>query len=106
MTEQQLLDYLSRHEKANELTQRGIEQFNEGNLEAALLAFEQSHEINPNSMPNLLYDSLCRFSILQRKSKDMPNLMFIARQEMQADVQDIISKLELALACMRLIQFR
>ena len=104
MTEEQLLDYLSRHEKARELTQRGIEQFNKGNLEEALSLFEESNEINPNAIPNLLYDSLCRFSLLQRKNEDMSVPIFTRHIAMQTDVEDIISKLELALACLRLIK--
>ena len=47
MNEQQLSDYLLRHEKAKVLTQRGIEQFNEGNLEEALLVFEEAQDIMP-----------------------------------------------------------
>lgn len=105
MTEQQFLDYLSRNEKANELTQRGIEQFNKGNLEEALSLFEESHEIKPNAISNLLYDSLCRFSLLQRKSEHLADPILIVLPETQADVQDIISKLELALACIRILKF-
>lgn len=105
MTEQQWLGYISRHEKAGELTQLGIEQFNKGKLEEALSLFEESNEINPNAIPNLLYDALCRFSILQRKTRNSLNPMLIAHPDQQSDVQDIISKLELVLAGLKFIKF-
>lgn len=105
MNEQQLLDYLSRHEKATELTQRGIEEFNKGNFETALSLFEKSHEIKPNAIPNLLYDSLCRFSMLQCKIEKMSHTILIALPENQTDVEDIISKLESALAGLKLLKF-
>ena len=105
MNQEQFLEYLSKHNKAKELSQQGIEQFNEGNIEEALSLFEESREINPMAIPNLLYNSLCRFSLIQSKSEDMLTPMFIAHREMQADIQGIISNLELVINSLKLIQF-
>ena len=103
MNEQELLEFLTKHQEAEELMRRGVDHFNKGNLEEVLLMFEESFEINPKSIPNLLYHSLCRFSLLQHENISDPVL--IAHPKMQTHVQDIISKLETALHFMRGIRY-
>ena len=102
MNNRELLDYLDKHQEAKELTLRGIDQFNKGNLEAALSAFEESSEINPQSIPNLLYHSLCCFSLIQRKSES--SLEGITHPESHRNIQKMISNLESATNLMRIIK--
>ena len=92
MNNQALLEYLSKHEEARTLTQQGIDQFNAGNLEEALLMFEESLDINPESIPALLYHSLCCFSLIQNRASS--NLEGIAKFETGKYIQDMISSME------------
>ena len=103
MNNQELLNPPIREKKTSTLTQRGIEQFNNGNLEEALLAFEEAFETNPKSIPNLLYHSLCCFSLL--RNSNLSNPVNIALPENQKHIRDIISKLEIAINQLNQIRF-
>ena len=102
MNDQQLIEFLLRGEETRTLIQREIEQFNNGNLENALSVFEEAFEVNPKSIPNLLYYSLCCFSLIQKE--DFSNLEKIAHPEVQKHIRDIISKLEIAIENLTLIK--
>ena len=104
MNNQELLDYLDKHQEAKELTLRGIDQFNNGNLEAALSAFEESLEINSYAIPNLLYHSLCCFSLIRSRTESNPGEP--ADPETQKHIQDMISSLETVINLMNIINFR
>ena len=104
MTDKELLEFLSKHQEAEELTLRGIDQLNKGNLEEALLAFEESLEINPKSIPALLYHSLCCFSLIQNRARS--NLEGVAHPESRKHIQDMISSLDSASDLMKFIRAR
>ena len=104
MTDRELLEFLSKHQEAEELTLRGINQFNEGNLAEALSAFEESLEINPKSIPALLYHSLCCFSLIQNRSRS--DLEGVVHPESRKHIQDMISSLDNASDLMKFIRAR
>ena len=104
MNLQEILSILDNSDRADILTLQGIEQFNNGNLEEALLAFEESSEINPKSIPNLLYHSLCCFSLI--RSRTMSNLEGIVHPESQRHIQNMISNLETATDLMKFINWQ
>ena len=104
MTDQELLDYLDKHQEAKELMLQGIDDFNNGNLEAALSAFEESSKINPTAIPNLLYHSLCCFSLIQSRAESSSE--GIAHPESRRHIHKMISNLESAINLIRTMEFR
>ena len=100
MTEQEMLESLSEHRELLEPTLRGIDQLNKGHLEEALLAFEESLEIHANSIPTLLYHSLCCFSLI------LSNLEDIRHPETQKHIQNMLSSLDSASEFMKDIKTR
>ena len=92
MTDRELLEFFSKHQKAELLLLQGITQFNEGNLAEALSAFEESLEINPKSISALLYHSLCCFSLIQKRSHS-DGLEGVMHPETRKHTQDLISSL-------------
>lgn len=102
MTDQQFSEHFSKHEEAEKQMLQGIDKFNNGNLEEALLAFEESSEKNPQSIPTLLYHSLCCFSLLESSARS--NLEGIVQPESRKYVQDILSSLGNASNLIRLIR--
>ena len=61
---QMLLEDVNRKKKARELTLKGINEFNEGNIGDALLLFEDAMNINPLGIENTLYHILCNWAIV------------------------------------------
>lgn len=104
MTDQELSEFLAKHKEAEELTLQGIDQLNKGHFKEALPMFEKSLEINPKSIPALLYHSLCCFSLIQDKAES--NLEGITHPEIQQYIQDMISSLNCAADFMSFIRIR
>ena len=100
MTDQQFSEYFSKHEEAEEQMLKGIDKFNNGNLEEALLAFEESLGIYANSIPTLLYHSLCCFLLIQSNLED------IRHPKSREHIQDMISSLNTASDLMEFIKAR
>ena len=100
MTDQELSESLAEHQELPEPTLRGIDKLNKGYLEEALLAFEESLEIYANSIPTLLYHSLCCFLLIQ------PNLEGIRHPKSREHIQDMISSLDTASDVMKFIKAR
>lgn len=103
MTIQELLNLIDNRNKADVLTLQGIEHFNDGNLEEALLALEESSSINPKSIPNLLYHALCCFSQIQSKTEGNPENFL--NHENEQHIQDMISNLETVIRLMKSVTF-
>ena len=95
MSEQEILDLLLKVERASELTQHGIEQFNKGDFENALASFENAFEANPKSVPNLLYYSLCCWSLI--RNLDVADRIDSTNPELRKYLEDVKSKLKIAI---------
>lgn len=104
MTEQELLDFLAKHQEAEELMLRGMNHFYNGNLEAALVACEASLTINPKSIPALLSHSLCCFAMIRGKTAS--DIQGITHLESRKYIRDMISSLETATNLMKEINLR
>ena len=104
MTDQELLDFLAKHQEAEELMLRGMNHFYNGNIEAALVACEASLAINPMSIPALLAHSLCCFAMIRGKTAS--DLQGIKHLESRKYIQDLISSLETATNLMKEINLR
>lgn len=102
MTDQELLEFFSKHQDAELLRLQGIDQFNNGNLKEALSSFEKSLELNPKSIPTLLYHSICCFSLIQ--SRTYSNIEGITHPESRKHIQDLISNLDIASDLMKFIR--
>lgn len=93
MNDQDLQNHLFRMGEALELTLHGTKEFQNGNLEEALSAFESSFEINPQSIPNSLYCLLCRWSMIY--TLDISEKANMNNPTVQAHLQDMLGKLEI-----------
>ena len=96
MNNQEILDLLLKVERATGLTELGVKQFNEGDFENALSAFESAFQANPKAVPNLLYYSLCCWSLI--RNLDLSDRVDVTNPELRKYLQDVKSKLEIAIS--------
>ena len=96
---QELLKALHKTERASVFIQQGIEQFNNGDFESALTSFENAFEVSPENIPNLLYYSLCYWSLIYNidvSDRSLPVAPKIRRylQEMKSKLENAIEGIE------------
>ena len=91
MISQEIVEKMLAVEKASTLTSIGIEQFNKSEFDNALELFNRAFELNPKSVPNLLYRSLCRWELL--RAEDLLTRTFLNSPKIQEQVKGIESDL-------------